>query len=181
MTKNVSTIIVETLVAAGDRRCYGIVGDTINHFTDAVRRSDLRWIHVRHEEVGALVRTLKAPVVHSSRAKEFIEPENPFNVGMTGILGNLAGLEAIERAMIAYPLHIFSLFSVIPGIDCCIQSAEKQSQVPTFHHGYSSRQLLNWAAQPTLWLSLNHSANRQNIQDRDRYRYRQGYGQACPR
>jgi pyruvate dehydrogenase (quinone) len=37
-------------------------------------------------------------VVHSSRAKEFIEPENPFNVGMTGILGNLAGLEAIEGA-----------------------------------------------------------------------------------
>jgi len=264
MSRNVSTIIVETLIAAGARRCYGIVGDTINHFTDAVRKSDLRWIHVRHEEVGALAaggealmtgelavcagtcgpgslhfvngifeshrngapvllvasdvarsevglnfpqavdqrkvyeqtsvfceyishpsqtrrittlaaqaalnrrgvavvivngdmftesdddgqpwsvhrpspvlrpadaeldelanmlddaagitlyagmgardahdqvvalaQTLKAPVVHSSRAKEFIEPENPFNVGMTGILGNLAGLEAIERA-----------------------------------------------------------------------------------
>jgi len=54
MSKSVSTIIVETLVAAGARRCYGIVGDTINHFTDAVRKSDLRWIHVRHEEVGAL-------------------------------------------------------------------------------------------------------------------------------
>jgi pyruvate dehydrogenase (quinone) len=51
-----------------------------------------------HDQVVALARTLKAPVVHSSRAKEFIEPENPFNVGMTGILGNLAGLEAIERA-----------------------------------------------------------------------------------
>jgi pyruvate dehydrogenase (quinone) len=264
MPKLVSTIIVETLVTAGARRCYGIVGDTINHFTDAVRKSDLRWIHVRHEEVGALAaggealmtgelavcagtcgpgslhfvngifeshrngapvllvasdvartevglnfpqavdqrkvyeqasvfceyishpsqarrittlaaqaalnchgvavlivngdmfserdddeqqwsvhrprpvlrptdaeldalakalndaaaitlyagmgarkahdqvvalaRTLKAPVVHSSRAKEFIEPDNPFDVGMTGILGNRAGLEAIERA-----------------------------------------------------------------------------------
>jgi pyruvate dehydrogenase (quinone) len=264
MSKSVSTIIVETLLAAGARRCYGIVGDTINHFTDAVRKSDLRWIHVRHEEVGALAaggeavmtgelavcagtcgpgslhfvngmfeshrngapvlmiasdvarneagldfpqavdqrkvyeqtsvfceyishpsqarrittlaaqaalncsgvavvivngdmfteddddvqpwsvhrptaelrpanseletlatelneassvtlyagmgarnahdqvvalaQTLKAPVVHSSRVKEFIEPDNPFNVGMTGILGNRAGLEAIERA-----------------------------------------------------------------------------------
>jgi len=264
MSKSVATIIVETLAAAGARRCYGIVGDTINHFTDAVRKSDLGWIHVRHEEVGALAaggeasmtgelavcagtcgpgslhfvngifeshrngapvllvasdvarsevgldfpqavdqrkvyeqtsvfceyishpsqarrittlaaqaalnrhgvaviivngdmfterdddgqpwsvhcpcpvlrpadseldalanaldgaaaitlyagigardahdqvvalaRTLKAPVVHSSRAKEFIEPDNPFNVGMTGILGNRAGLEAIERA-----------------------------------------------------------------------------------
>ncbi|MFZ0468314.1 MAG: thiamine pyrophosphate-dependent enzyme, partial [Thiogranum sp.] len=50
-----------------------------------------------HDQVVALARTLKAPVVHSSRAKEFIEPDNPFNVGMTGILGNRAGLEAIER------------------------------------------------------------------------------------
>ncbi len=264
MSKRVSNIIVDTLVAAGARRCYGIVGDTINHFTDALRKSDLRWIHVRHEEVGALAaggealmtgelavcagtcgpgslhfvngifeshrngapvllvasdvarsevgldfpqavdqrkiyeqtsvfceyishpsqarrittlaaqaalnrhgvavvivngdrftetdddkqpwsvhrpmpllrpadteldelaamlnqatritlyagmgardahdqvvalaQTLKAPVVHTSRAKEFIEPDNPFNVGMTGILGNRAGLDAIGRA-----------------------------------------------------------------------------------
>ncbi|MPQ92509.1 thiamine pyrophosphate-dependent enzyme [Thioclava sp. JE_KL1] len=54
MSKSVSDIIAETLVSAGARRVYGIVGDTINHFTDAVRRSDLDWVHVRHEEVGAL-------------------------------------------------------------------------------------------------------------------------------
>ena len=54
MSKTVSDIIADTLVAAGARRVYGIVGDTINHFTDAVRRSDLDWVHVRHEEVGAL-------------------------------------------------------------------------------------------------------------------------------
>lgn len=51
--KSVAEIMVEALVEAGARRCYGIVGDTINHFTDVVRRSDLRWVHVRHEEVGA--------------------------------------------------------------------------------------------------------------------------------
>ncbi|ANJ66465.1 pyruvate dehydrogenase [Halothiobacillus diazotrophicus] len=50
----VSEVIVDTLVQAGAQRCYGIVGDTINHFTDAVRRSELTWVHVRHEEVGAL-------------------------------------------------------------------------------------------------------------------------------
>ncbi|QPZ90320.1 thiamine pyrophosphate-dependent enzyme [Thioclava electrotropha] len=54
MSKSVSDIIAETLVSAGAQRVYGIVGDTINHFTDAVRRSDLNWVHVRHEEVGAL-------------------------------------------------------------------------------------------------------------------------------
>ncbi|WP_223475159.1 thiamine pyrophosphate-dependent enzyme [Oricola indica] len=53
MTK-VSDIVVDALVEAGAKRCWGIVGDTINHFTDAVRRSDLRWVHVRHEEAGGL-------------------------------------------------------------------------------------------------------------------------------
>lgn len=54
MSKTVAEIVVDTLVSAGARRCWGIVGDTINHFTDAVRQSDLRWIHVRHEEAGAM-------------------------------------------------------------------------------------------------------------------------------
>jgi pyruvate dehydrogenase (quinone) len=264
MARKVSEIIVDALVKAGAQRCYGIVGDTINHFTDAVRESSLRWIHVRHEEAGAfaaggeayvtgelavcagtcgpgslhfvngifethrngapvvliasdvartesglafpqevdqrriyeqtsvfceyvshpsqarritalaaqaalsrqgvavvivngdmftqsdddkldwsvhrnapmlrpsddeierlaaalnsadavtlyagygardahdqvvaLAERLRAPVAHASRAKEFIEPDNPFNIGMTGILGNRAGLEAIGRA-----------------------------------------------------------------------------------
>ncbi|MFZ5965017.1 thiamine pyrophosphate-dependent enzyme [Thalassococcus sp. BH17M4-6] len=53
MTK-VSEIVVDALLQAGAKRCWGIVGDTINHFTDAVRRSDLKWVHVRHEEVGGL-------------------------------------------------------------------------------------------------------------------------------
>ncbi|MGV8995807.1 MAG: thiamine pyrophosphate-dependent enzyme [Parvibaculaceae bacterium] len=50
----VSEVVVDTLVQAGAKRCWGIVGDTINHFTDALRRSELRWMHVRHEEAGAL-------------------------------------------------------------------------------------------------------------------------------
>lgn len=54
MAKTVSEIVTDTLVQAGAKRIYGIVGDTINHFTDAVRRSPLDWVHVRHEEVGAL-------------------------------------------------------------------------------------------------------------------------------
>ncbi|TMV78437.1 hypothetical protein FGG78_26570, partial [Thioclava sp. BHET1] len=45
MSKTVSEVIVDTLAKAGAKRCYGIVGDTINHFTDALRRSDIRWIH----------------------------------------------------------------------------------------------------------------------------------------
>ncbi|MEC3948323.1 thiamine pyrophosphate-dependent enzyme [Sphingobium sp. HWE2-09] len=48
----VAEIIVETLAAAGASRCYGVPGDTLNHITDAIRQSDIRWVHVRHEEAG---------------------------------------------------------------------------------------------------------------------------------
>ena len=53
MPKKVAEIVVNALQKAGAKRVYGIPGDTINHFTDAVAKSDLRWITVRHEEAGA--------------------------------------------------------------------------------------------------------------------------------
>ncbi|MCP1472118.1 pyruvate dehydrogenase (quinone) [Sphingobium sp. OAS761] len=49
---NVAQVIIETLRDAGARRCYGVPGDTLNHVTDAIRESDIRWVHVRHEEAG---------------------------------------------------------------------------------------------------------------------------------
>ncbi|MET3471104.1 pyruvate dehydrogenase (quinone) [Novosphingobium sp. 1529] len=48
----VADVIVKTLEAAGVERCYGIPGDTLNHITDAIRTSGIRWVHVRHEEAG---------------------------------------------------------------------------------------------------------------------------------
>ncbi len=54
MVRTVADVMVDVLVNAGAERCYGVAGDTLNYFTDAVRRSDLRWLHVRHEEAGAM-------------------------------------------------------------------------------------------------------------------------------
>ncbi len=52
--KTVADQIVETLAAIGVRRIYGIVGDSLNGLTDAIRRhGKIAWIHVRHEEVAA--------------------------------------------------------------------------------------------------------------------------------
>jgi pyruvate dehydrogenase (quinone) len=51
--KTVAQIIVDILAEAGVKHCYGIVGDTLNHITSAIKRSDIQWVHVRHEEVGA--------------------------------------------------------------------------------------------------------------------------------
>ena len=54
MAKNVADQFAEILVAAGVKRIYGIVGDSLNGITDAIRRQGkIEWVHVRHEEVAA--------------------------------------------------------------------------------------------------------------------------------
>ena len=54
MTKTVADQFAETLAAAGVKRIYGIVGDSLNGLTDSIRRQGkIEWIHVRHEEVAA--------------------------------------------------------------------------------------------------------------------------------
>ncbi|PRA06606.1 ubiquinone-dependent pyruvate dehydrogenase [Arthrobacter sp. MYb229] len=50
-----------------------------------------------HSEVMELADRLAAPIVHSMRGKEHIEYENPFDVGMTGLLGFASGYRAIEE------------------------------------------------------------------------------------
>jgi pyruvate dehydrogenase (quinone) len=50
--KTVAEIVVETLQSAGVRHCWGVPGDTLNYVTDAIRRSEIEWVHVRHEEAG---------------------------------------------------------------------------------------------------------------------------------
>lgn len=51
-----------------------------------------------HDEVIALADALGAPIVHALRGKEFIEYDNPFDVGMTGLLGFASGYRAMESA-----------------------------------------------------------------------------------
>jgi pyruvate dehydrogenase (quinone) len=41
MSKRVAEIVVDALQQAGVRRCYGIVGDTLNHVTDAMHGSEI--------------------------------------------------------------------------------------------------------------------------------------------
>jgi pyruvate dehydrogenase (quinone) len=53
MSKRVADLLVETLEAAGVKTCYGIVGDTLNRIAHAIDRSEIDWVHVRHEEAGA--------------------------------------------------------------------------------------------------------------------------------
>ncbi|MGW0454131.1 ubiquinone-dependent pyruvate dehydrogenase [Gordonia sputi] len=50
-----------------------------------------------HDAVVELAGALQAPVVHALRGKEFLEYDNPYDVGMTGLLGFSSGYRAIEK------------------------------------------------------------------------------------
>src|SRR5205814_7945180 len=54
MSKTASEYLVEALEKTGVKRIYGVVGDSLNGITDALRRrKSIDWIHMRHEEAAA--------------------------------------------------------------------------------------------------------------------------------
>src|ERR1700754_2645166 len=60
---NVADLIAETLAQAGVKRIFGVVGDSLNGLTDALRkRRAIDWIHVRHEEVAAFAAGAEAQI-----------------------------------------------------------------------------------------------------------------------
>ena len=63
MSFTVSNLIVETLKNAGVRRIYGIPGDSLNGFTDALYHDGtITWQHVRHEEAAAFAAAGEAAI-----------------------------------------------------------------------------------------------------------------------
>ena len=54
MTRTAADFMAEALQQAGVKRIYGVVGDSLNGFTDSLRRGkSIEWVHMRHEEAGA--------------------------------------------------------------------------------------------------------------------------------
>ena len=61
MTATVAEVMVATLRASGVRRVYGLPGDSLNGFTDALRRDgEITWEHVRHEEAAGFAAAAEA-------------------------------------------------------------------------------------------------------------------------
>jgi pyruvate dehydrogenase (quinone) len=50
-----------------------------------------------HDQLITIAEALKAPVLHAFRGKEFVEYDNPFDVGMTGLIGISSGYRAMEH------------------------------------------------------------------------------------
>jgi pyruvate dehydrogenase (quinone) len=60
---NVADLFVETLQQAGVKRIFGVVGDSLNGLTEALRRRNtIEWVHVRHEEVAAFAASGEAQI-----------------------------------------------------------------------------------------------------------------------
>ncbi|MGN6092985.1 MAG: ubiquinone-dependent pyruvate dehydrogenase [Luteibacter jiangsuensis] len=54
MSRTAADYLAETLASAGVKRIYGVVGDSLNGFTDSLRRlGTIDWVHMRHEESAA--------------------------------------------------------------------------------------------------------------------------------
>jgi pyruvate dehydrogenase (quinone) len=63
MGRTVADYMAETLARAGVQRIYGVVGDSLNGFTDALRRLEsIEWVHMRHEEGAAFAAGAEAHV-----------------------------------------------------------------------------------------------------------------------
>jgi pyruvate dehydrogenase (quinone) len=54
MSQTVTGTFVEALEKIGVKQIFGLIGDSLNSFADAVRHSKIEWIGVRHEEGAAL-------------------------------------------------------------------------------------------------------------------------------
>jgi pyruvate dehydrogenase (quinone) len=57
MARSVADILIEVLQEIGVRRIFGLTGNSLNPLADAVRRSDIGRIGVRHEEGAPLAVT----------------------------------------------------------------------------------------------------------------------------
>src|SRR5215510_5506356 len=54
MSQTVADVLVKVLSEVGVKQIFGLIGDSLNPLADAVRRSNIEWIGVRHEEGAAL-------------------------------------------------------------------------------------------------------------------------------
>jgi pyruvate dehydrogenase (quinone) len=54
MSQTVADVLVSVLDQTGVKQIFGLIGDSLNPIADALRRSNIEWVGVRHEEGAAL-------------------------------------------------------------------------------------------------------------------------------
>ena len=106
MTKNVADALVETLQAAGVMHRYGIVGDTMNQNAHSLDRSDIAWVHVRHEEAGAFAAAAEALLTgHIAAYAGSCGPGSLQSLAFVGV-----GVAIVMPIVLAYQAHAYWVF-----------------------------------------------------------------------
>jgi pyruvate dehydrogenase (quinone) len=66
MARTIGDLFTQTLTEAGVRRIWGVTGDSLNGFTESLRKQDvIAWMHVRHEETAAFAAGAEAALTGS--------------------------------------------------------------------------------------------------------------------
>src|ERR1700691_5540462 len=60
MSQTVADVLVGVLEQIGVKHIFGLIGDSLNPLADSVRRSNIEWVGVRHEEGAALAASRQA-------------------------------------------------------------------------------------------------------------------------
>ncbi len=66
-----------------------------------------------HREVLQLAKQIQGPIAYSFRGKEYLEHDNPYAAGMTGLLGTESGHYALEKADLLLMLGTDSLHGLV--------------------------------------------------------------------
>lgn len=102
MARIVADMLVATLADAGVKRIYGIVGDSLNPVTDAVRRDGrIQWVHVRHEEAGAFAASADAQL-----SGELVVCAGTSGPGNLHLLNGLFDCQRSHAPVLALASHI---------------------------------------------------------------------------
>jgi pyruvate dehydrogenase (quinone) len=66
MSQTVAEVLVGVLEQIGVKQIFGLIGDSLNPLADALRRSRIEWIGVRHEEDVQIAQAGVAALSHES-------------------------------------------------------------------------------------------------------------------
>lgn len=117
-----------------------------------------------HDELIEVAERLKAPIVHAMRGKEFVEYDNPFDVGMTGLIGFSSGYHAMKACDVLLMLgtdfpyrQFFPEHAKVIQVDVRAEQIGRRSHVDVALHGDVRTTL------ETLLPVLDDKANRKHL------------------
>lgn len=153
MGKNVAEQLIDTLKQSGIKHIYAVTGDSLNEVNEAVRKdSDVKWIHVRHEETGAYAATAEAELNGIGCCAGSSGP---------GHVHLINGLYDAQRANAA----VFAIASTCPSYEVGQSYFQETNTIKLFDDCSGYNQIANTPQQFARMLqsALQHSINKKEV------------------